>query len=200
MTDVVSVVGCGPSALKCGAERAPGYVIAVNDAFRHVRHDAVLSMDGRWAKHRFLEAYNKAPAMWLRGSAFGHIDFDDMRGEQHYPKLTIFDCDTKSDEFGSNPTRLNGGNSGYCAINLAFTMTPRTVYLFGFDYTSPGKHFHPESEWSQRGEGCTNTPRKFAVWSVAFQTAREYFDRIGCKVINTNRNSAVRSFKFGDAP
>lgn len=197
--EIISVVACGPSALKCGAAKAPGFVIAVNDAFRHVRHDAVLSMDGRWAKNRFLEAV-RSPELWLRTSAFGHVDFSDSRGPQDYPNLRLFENDNKSDVLSINPQRLNGANSGYCALNLAFTMKPRYVYLFGFDYRGVGKHFFPEYEWYATGEGCRNTPRKFADWSTSFYQARRQFDDIDCTVYNTNRESLVRAFKFKDCP
>lgn len=200
---IVSIVACGPSALKCGAARAPGFVIAVNDAYQHVRHDAVLSMDGRWAKHRVRSDFlgPDGPPLFVRESAWLHVPDWELLRQPEAPRVHVFACDHTSAEFAEPPdagARLNGKNSGYCALNLAYQMRPKTLYLFGFDHS--GGHFHPESEWRQRGEGCANTPRKFADWSTDCYIARSYFDDAGVHVINTNRKSIVRAFEFGDAP
>lgn len=194
---IVSVVACGPSALRCGAARAPGYVIAVNDAYAHIRHDAVLSMDGRWTTNRVPEMTDGDGPIYLRRSAFNKL------GKLHVPtetlqRVRVFDCDWESAVFGHSVSHLNGANSGYCALNLAYVMRPDIVYLFGFDHK--GEHFHRESDWVQRGEGCANSPRKFSAWADMCYTAREQFDAAGIAVINTNADSAVRAFKFGDAP
>lgn len=200
--DVVSIVACGPSALACGAERAPGYVIAVNDAYRHVRHDAVLSMDGRWAANRFRDVVDTPAEMYIRARAFNHVDLSYL-GQYRtatFPRLNVFECDNHTDTFSDRkrPLQLNGPNSGYCALNLAYQLRPRIVWLFGFDHS--GRHFHPESEWRQRGEGSVNTPRKFAEWSASCYEARRFFDDRGILVVNTNKNSMVRAFGFGELP
>lgn len=197
MNRIVSIVACGPSALKCGAAYAPGYVIAVNDAYQHVRHDAILSMDGRWAKNRMPHMGDTTGPIYLRRSAFGHVDTNTVPTDI-LRRIQVFDCDHTSSLFGHFASRLNGPNSGYCALNLAYVMCPDTLYLFGFDHH--GNHFHKESEWRQRGEGCSNSPAKFANWAEACKTARSMFDSIGVRVINTSRDSKIRAFEFGDAP
>lgn len=197
MNRVVSVVACGPSALNCGAAKAPGFVIAVNDAYQHVRHDAILSMDGRWAQNRLPTMLNGGGPIYLRRRAFNKLKPGTIRTEtlQH---VRVFDCDRTSGVFGFHAHQLNGPNSGYCALNLAHVMRPDVVYLFGFDHK--GDHFHPESEWRQRGEGDANSPTKFADWAIMCHTARKLFDAAGIRVINTNRDSAINAFEFGDAP
>lgn len=195
MYDVVSIVGGGPSALECGAARAPGYVIAVNDAYQHVRHDAVLSMDGRWALHRMPDFGGRnGPTLWLRRRALTKLGgFNQVL----WPRVRVFDCDHNSPHFGG-PGQLNGGNSGYCAMNLAWQMWPKTVYLFGFDHT--GGHFHPEYEWRLRGEGSCNSPEKFRNWAKDCKRARELFDERGVEVFNTSDRSTISAFTFKCAP
>lgn len=195
MPEVVSIVACGPSALKCGAASAPGHVIAVNDAYQHVRHDALLSMDGRWAMNR-VPTLGNGPPLFLRRSAAAHCNPTTIA--LHERLIHLFDCDHQSDEFSNNLMQFNGPNSGYCALNLAYQMSPKIVYLFGYDHK--GGHFHKESEWRQRGEGCSNSPRKFAEWSVSCYEARRAFDSRSIAVINTNPDSMVRAFEFGSAP
>lgn len=197
MDRVVSIVACGPSALRCGAARAPGFVIAVNDAYQHVRHDAVLSMDGRWAKNRLPMFMGGDGPIHIRRSAMRHVNPSDC-STRTLQRVRVFDCDHTSGVFGHAAYHLNGPNSGYCALNLAYVMRPEVVYLFGYDHK--GDHFHPESEWRRRGEGCVNTPRKFKEWADMCETAREMFDAAGIHVVNTNRDSAIQAFKFGDAP
>jgi hypothetical protein len=196
---IVSVVACGPSALDCGAARAPGFVIAVNDAFMHVRHDAVLTMDGRWIRYRVPKHFMSAngPPLYVRTSAWRHLPANCDGGDAaHYGRIKLFDCNHATPTFGSTENQLNGPNSGYCALNLAYVLRPQLVYLFGFDHQ--GKHFHKESEWRLRGEGCANSASKFRVWAEACDVARTLFDARGIRVINTNRNSLIKSFKFGD--
>lgn len=196
MQEVISIVACGPSALVCGAAEAPGWVLAVNDAYRHVRHDAILSMDGRWAMHRVPELQGPGAPLYLRRRAVGHVNPELIKTLQR--NLVVFECDNHSPYFGKHQCQLNGQNSGYCAINLAYVLRPKRVFLFGFDHK--GDHFHPESEWRQRGEGLRNTPEKFKVWSRDYKVARELFAERGIEVINTNRDSGIRAFDFGDAP
>lgn len=193
--DVVSIVACGPSALECGAKSAPGFVIAVNDAFQHVRHDAVLSMDGRWATHRADRWRNTfRDALWLRRRACAQIGYT----VREYPSVVPFDCDNHSATFSDKLGTLNGQNSGYCALNLAYQMRPKVVYLFGYDHK--GDHFHPESEWRLRGEGSRNGAGKFMTWAEDCVVARKAFDRVGVRVVNTNRDSRITAFDFGHAP
>ena len=191
---VVSVVACGPSALLCGAADAPGHVIAVNDAFLSVRHDRVISMDGRWSMHRVPAHFagTEWPPLHLRRSAFDKVP---NNKHEDYKHIRTFDCDWQSAAFGKHIYQLNGPNSGYCALNLAYVMRPELVVLYGFDHA--GGHFHAESEWRQRGEGCANSDAKFKVWVGACKTARQMFDARNIRVINTNPESRIRAFEFG---
>jgi hypothetical protein len=198
LIETVSIVAGGPSALKCGAARAPGTVIAVNDAFRHVRHDVVLTMDGRWLRYRIPGGELLKP-LYARRSAWIKAGFAPALTSGGYGvRAHLYECDNNATEFGCDVDTLNGPNSGYVALNLAFVMRPVRVFLFGFDHK--GAHFHAENEWTQRGEGCRNTPKKFARWADACVHARKQFDDAGIRVINTNHDSAIRAFIFGDAP
>lgn len=191
---IVSIVAGGPSALKCGASVAPGYVIAVNDSYQHVRHDAVLSMDGRWAMHRAPEWFDRddAKPLHLRDKAWRKVQLPERTG---IPALSIFNNDNKTGRFGQTQHTLNGPNSGYCALNLAFTMRPFTVYLYGFDHR--GDHFYPESEWRKRGEGSVNGAGKFVEWASYCFAAQTQFQRHGIDVVNTYNDSRITAFRFG---
>jgi hypothetical protein len=190
---VVSVIASGPSAAACEAENAPGYRIGVNDMFRHVRVDAVLSMDGLWAFNRLPVYFAKPTAsvqVHVRRSAFKY--FPDKRDA--FPHINVFDCDNKSDVMSPDRRVLNGRHSGQCALNLAFTMKPRTVFLYGFDLTDPEQHAHPDYEW--KGQGNTNSVGKFREWADGFDASAVYFRAAGIQVFNTNRRSGIRAFPY----
>ena len=193
---IVSVVASGPSALECGAAHAPGYVIACNDMFFHARPDAVFSMDGLWAKHRvpkFFSQPNSGCAIHLRRSAFKYIG-----GPATYSHINVFDCDTKSDVMSPDASVLNGRHTGQCALNLAFTMNPRTVFLYGFDLGKDTGHCHRDYEW--KGQGNTNNQTKFREWRDGFEVSAQYFRAAGIAVHNTNKYSGIRAFKYGRPP
>lgn len=193
---IVSVVASGPSALECGARRPPGYVIACNDMFMHVDcPSAVFSMDGLWAKNRIPRYFTQPRAdcqVFLRRSAFKY--FPD--GPASFPHVNVFECDNASDVMSPDRTVLNGRHTGQCALNLAFTMKPRTVFLYGFDLNSHDTgHCHRDYEW--KGQGNTNNARKFREWVDGFDVSARYFEAAGIQVFNTNPRSAIRAFKHG---
>lgn len=188
---ILSVIACGPSALECGEIK--GIRIGVNDAYRHVECDRVISMDGRWASHRAADFLGEtSPPLYLRRSAYGHV--------QHFPPqhFRIYDCDINTHTFGEDEHTLNGNHSGYCALNLAYVMAHKfpieTVYLYGFDMREP-THFFGQYEW--HGEGSSNSTGKFRKWADELAHAAIQFDKVGVKVFNTNKESAVKCFPFG---
>lgn len=191
---VVSVIACGPSAPQCGADKAPGYRIAVNDAFLHFDHDCVLSMDGIWARERVPVYWAAAGTpLHLRRSAFKYFP----NGRQDYPHINCFDCDNHSDEMSPDRHTLNGRHSGQCALNLAFTMRPRCVFLYGFDLGEPTHFFGP---YAWHGEGNTNNETKFREWRRGFENSAQYFNMAGIQVWNTNPESRIKAFPHGRPP
>jgi len=191
---IVSVVASGPSALECGASHAPGYVIACNDMFIYTRPSAVVSMDGIWCRERvpkYFSRPNSECSVHVRRSAFKY--FPD--GPAAYPHINVFECDNKSDVMSPDRRTLNGRHTGQCALNLAFTMKPRTVFLYGFDLGRDTGHCHRDYEW--KGQGNTNNADKFREWIDGFEVTARFFQAAGIAVYNTNRHSAIRAFKYG---
>ena len=189
---VISVIACGPSALRCGAKRSPGIRIAVNDAYRYVECSHVVSMDGRWFENRaadFCDAMS--PLLYIRGKTIA------KRVKPDGCLFRTFKCEIEKTEFSESRDQLNGDNSGYCALNLAYIMRPERIYLYGFDmkFQKGSDHFFGDYPW--KGEGCTNSGKKFAKWSAAMSDAARQFDRAGIEVFNTNSASAIKAFKFG---
>jgi len=189
---IISVIACGPSALRCGAQQAPGVKIAVNDAYRFVECSYVVSMDGRWFQHRAEDfCDSKCPTLLIRGKTIK------KRGSPQGCRKIEFDNNRETTKFGPSCTELNGENSGYCALNLAYLLGPERVYLYGFDmnYENGKDHFFGDYEW--KGEGCSNSGKKFAKWVKEMEDAAEQFEKAGIEVFNTNPQSAIKAFKYG---
>lgn len=192
--DTVSIVACGPSALDCGAARAPGMVIAVNGAAAHVRYDVALTMDGRYSRNRWRE--HRGRQWFVRRSAWQHAM---NAGATPWDGLHVYDCDREQTEFARGlhdvgVWTLNGSNSGYNALNLAYSLRPRRVYLYGFDMGEP-EHFFGEYPWSHEAAG--NNTAKFKDWRKEMVHASGQFRRAGIQVYNTNRLSNIKAFPHG---
>lgn len=198
--EVISIVGCGPSALDCGAGSAPGFVIAVNGAFEYVKHDAALSMDGRFASNCVPRMFGAVP-IWLRDRAYRKLKPAELSSATRH-HINVFANTHTTTTFAENalyPTtswQLNGDHSGYCALNFAYSLRPRVVYLYGFDlHDTDIQHFFGRYPWD--GLGSNNSPTKFAKWRKDMFAAAVQFDAKGIRVFNTSRNSAIKAFEFG---
>lgn len=193
--DVVSIISGGPSASLIDLNQVPGFVIGVNNASLHIpRIDAAVSMDRRWA-----EAYwpwcnerneNGRLEVHLRPNAVLNIP---DRPEW----LRVYQCDHRMHIMSDEPGRLNGTNSGGIALNLAYQMRPKRLYLFGFDYR-PG----PKNEWHWfEHTGKTDTVGAFSIhanryrgWAQQFSDAGPKFKARGIQVLNVSDISMVTAF------
>jgi hypothetical protein len=197
---IVSVIGCGPSAASCGAATAPGIVLAVNDAALHFPHDAIVSMDGRWAVNRVPHFLGKGNLrtlcmndIWLRDRAWAKLGIAQKPDYVH-----TFEVDTKSDVLGHGD-RLVGLHSGAVGVNLARTMSPDLIYLYGFDaaFGKDGKHhFFGDYPWKDETETRLSR-RKFRSWATQMEKFAVQLKAAGIRVVNTNKNSEYRCFEFG---
>jgi len=62
--------------------------------------------------------------------------------------MMLFKCDNETDVLSNVPGILNGRSSGHCALNLAYQMHPKRIFLFGYDYT--GKpYWYGAYPWSK---------------------------------------------------
>lgn len=187
--DSLSVIGGGWSAGQVDLARAPGPVIAVNDAALHApRVDFVVSMDRLWIENRRDWLVQQAKPTWLRRGAAKSLAED-------WPGLVRFDCDHTATEFAADPETLNGTNSGFCALNLAWGMRPRRLYLFGFDMgRSPGgqAYFFPAYPWA-KPQGNTSSGR-YSEWAAQLAAAARQFKAAGIDVLNVSASKAVTAF------
>jgi hypothetical protein len=185
----VSVVAGGYSVRSVDTSRLPGHVIAVNDSAVYLpRWDACVSMDRLWSENRaqwLLENAGDRP-LYFRASAFPAALLE-------RPNTHRYNCDHTSVYFGPTPMHLNGTNSGYVALNLAYTMRPRELYLFGFDMQrGPNNeaHWYPDYPWNPKA----SSSGKLNEWSRQFDTVAQQFRRQGVKVFNVSDRSLLQQF------
>lgn len=193
---VVSVISGGWSASQVDLARAPGFVIGVNNAAIHApRVDAAISMDRRWAEAYWPWAAERSAVgefkLWLRPNNVLNItDRPDW--------LQIYRCNHRTHIMSDEAGVLNGTNSGGVALNLSYSMRPKTVYLFGFDYR-PGPHGEPHWFENSGNTGVVGAfsihNRRYAGWAKEFDAAGRKFIAAGIDVVNVSDTSIVRAFR-----
>ena len=191
MDQVVSIVAGGWSFSRVNRRYLEGTtIIGVNDSAIYLdRVDIVLSMDRMWAEHRWPRVYDMAVETWLSLNALKNIP-------RPLPQwVKPFEYDRTTPALSEDRGRLNGDNSGYCALNLAYLMRPREVRLFGFDM-KPGPKGEPywylPYPWTKR-PGATNKG-KFPHWAKAFDVAADAFNDAGIDVVIYG-DSRITSFR-----
>lgn len=171
-----------------------GQVIGVNDsAVRAPRIDHVVTMDRLWLEYRWPQLLEKKAPTWVRRSAAQNIPVD-----QHWPGLTIFENDNASVEFSTDPQRLNGTNSGFCALNLAYQMQPARLFLLGFDMNRDNfgrAYWHEPYPWNRGHVNGTTSNGKYSQWAKQFARAAAAFTAAGIEVFNVSPQSAIQNFR-----
>lgn len=110
--------------------------------------------------------------------------------------LRPFACDYKSTTFSPDPKTLNGTNSGLCALNVAFLLKPKRVYLVGFSMNrSPNgaAYWYKHYDWG-KPEGNTKDG-KYAEWAAELVHVAEQFKAAGIEVLNVSLTSSIDAFR-----
>lgn len=214
---VVSIIAGGWSFLKMNPMCVPGHVIAVNDSAFYLRGrkvDEVVSMDRLWAEHRWDWLCENKIHSHIRRSAAQNLRVDERPVTTGSPPwLNVFECDNESVQLAGDgygpphfslfPGRLNGTNSGTCALNRAFHIRPLDLYLFGFDMQDGPEgqqHWHPPYPWADRWK--TNGG-KFASWAKEFDFIGKQLKSAGIRTWNVSDRSLISQFPtldYGDFP
>lgn len=192
--DIVVVAGgwsisqCDQSAL-CDRLRN-SESIGVNDSAILLPCRYALSMDRLWTEGRWIQLnlQYKLDRVWIRKGVAKNMPLPvEVNQFQHSGDCT---------EMTNEPGKLNGSNSGTCAVNLAWqwaynAVEPRRVFLLGFDMQDGPKgqkHWYPNYPW--RPNGATK-PGNFQQWAKEFWSINEKFKEIRVPLINVNRRSKI---------
>lgn len=197
MSDVFSIVAGGPSFLDVDHQKLPGMVVAVNDAILYLERpvDVGVSMDRQWFHHRWLDLRRNPPGIMLgRAQAIGQTPWKNTEWMRRFENSP---ADFLTDAFG----RLDGANSGECAINYVYQQAHAgdVVYLFGFDMGKSAKghgHWYPPYPWTI---GAQSSPGDFLKWAGRMGKIAKMFEAKGIEVINVCPCSLITAFKVKDA-
>lgn len=188
-TDTISIVAGGHSVSRVDPAKIPGLIVAVNDsALRLPRRDIAVSMDRLWIEHRWAELRALGVETHFRKGAAKNL-------APPLPAwLNLFDCDHTSAELSDEAGVLNGENSGYCAVNLAYQRRPRELYLFGFDMAAGPKaerYWYPPYPWVKPGKDTSRG--KYPAWAMSFELAARALARAGIAayVVGPSRIAAL---------
>jgi hypothetical protein len=171
----VTVIAGGWSASQFDLAKLPGTVIGVNDAgLLAPRVDILVSMDRLWAENRFDRLRGLRKPTWLRRKTLINIDLTGCRW------VTPFENDHTSTVLSDEPGTLNGTHSGFCALNLAYQLRPRDLYLVGFDMRRGPQgeaHWFPQYPWSENSTGAA----RLQVWAEQFEGAAKKLHAAGIR-------------------
>lgn len=157
---LMSIVGGGPSFGSIDRTKLPGEVIAVNDSAIYLpRCDYVVTMDRLWTEYRWNKIKLMDKQTWIRRSALKK--FPEFAEWQN---LHAFENDNgKEGQFSEDPAKLNGNNSGACALNLAYHLRPDHLWVFGIDMRqTPKPYWYEPYPWAPHG---ATKPGHYVNWA-----------------------------------
>jgi len=184
--DTISILAGGWSARNIDRSRLPGLVIAVNQSgVEAPKVDVIVTMDRLWIESCWSKLCELKKPTWARPAALLNIS-------DRPSWLNVFECNYKTVVFSDEPNRLNGMNSAFCALNLAYQMRPKRIVLFGFDMTRSEKgedHWYMNYPWAK---GTSNG--KYVMWAKQFGEVSNAFWAAKIEVFNASLQSKITAF------
>lgn len=198
-TDNIFIVCTGPSLQNFDFSllQNKGYIIAVNDAAKFIPFaDAWFTLDPWGLTTNQIDSsftglkYAAVPEDYgtIKANALSHrvmanpsINYLHRIGyhtndAQHDP-IELLDWGLNDDK-----SCINTGNSGFGALNLAYHMAPKHIFLFGIDGSS-GYFFN-----------ATKRTRSLQHLPSLFQSALKQLTHKNIKIINASENSSITCF------
>lgn len=194
--EVVSVVGGGWSFSQYQHKDVPGFVIGVNDAGLRLTRpvNVIITMDRLWTEHRWDKIADRCvldgALFYARPNALQNIS-----GWRDTLWTRCYANNENAFVMSPKPSTLNGSNSGMVALNLAYTMKPSLVCLFGFDMTVGPQgqpYWYPPYEWAPKGA----TPlQRYRKWVRQFDAIARQFEAAGIEVLNVSARTTLQAFE-----
>lgn len=194
-SEITIILGSGASVKHQGVDVSAlqqyGHVIGVNDSGIFAPCHEIISMDRLWMEARieFLKK-NKMKA-WLRWAAYRV----NLKSKEPWDGLEFFNNDYLGETLSDLEGVINGFNSGFCALNLAYKRKPHEIFLFGFDHKKDDQgnpYWHEPYPWA-RVNGSTGDKR-YVEWSKKYEVAAFQLREAGIAVYNVSPQSAINVF------
>lgn len=191
MVSNVIILAGGPSVREYNLRdlEQRGILIAVNGGAMYCKPHIALTMD-RLVGELCVPMWRMqgVPEIWIRDGTAKNFSPDGLRVFRHD---------------GDDPThmtpvsgRLNGSNSGTCALNLAYQMKPKRIFMLGFDMARGAAplnlpYWFLPYAWNTVGAAKDG---KLREWAEEFVLIEEQFKRAGIEVFNVNHRSRIKTF------
>ena len=177
------IIGGGPSLRGFDWALLEGrQVIAINRAYEMLPNATVVY----FTDARFWE--------WHRSNLLDHLGrlITSASKQVKHPRVELYRL-TGTEGIDETPGCLrHGNNSGFAAINLAYHLGARHVYLFGYDFCYGAEG---ESHWHS-GHPTLHRERVFEKMLPHAEALAVDATRLGLRVWNTNPTSQLRVFPF----
>ena len=166
-----------------------GHVIGVNDSSIHMPVHEALSMDRLWFENRWRVLRDmRVGRVWIREKCDCNVPRKDER--DNWVTFKHFSKPLPSD----TPGELHGGNSGTCAINLAFQrmLAGDNLFLLGFDMQKGPKgepYWYPPYPWASP-EGATKQGN-FNNWTKDLRAFANFGVSRGFNIYNVTTRSQI---------
>lgn len=188
LIEPVFIIGGGPSAasLELDTLRGAGTVIVINDGFKRLEWaDICFTADGGWFHAR------RADLRDFKGHVVAALwPHYDKPGLRHYTRVRL----VEGHRVSRDPRKaFFADNSGFAALNWAVACGARQIALIGYDLGPSGGHWHGGYEWASR-----IGPDHYPDWIRDFERVAPGYAALGADIVNVNRNSHLRCFRFED--
>lgn len=186
-TSVIFVIAGGPSAkgVDGAALMKLGFVIGVNDSALETPCHAAFTMDRLWFENRREQLTGKL--CFLRHTVY------DRYIANYNPWIGLYRIPMMYDKTQlSTGEEIHGNNSGFCAFDFAMRLSPKKIFLIGFDMSGANGsiHWYPNYEWTK---DKTNDS-KYKGWARWFDESAEECQKRGVLVYNCSESSRISGF------
>lgn len=196
----IIIVGGGPSikGLPLDEISQHGLTIGVNESSVMMPCHIAVSMDRLWMEARYEQLIDLGVTSYFRRCAWklGYV----------WEHLRLFNGDIECNAMSDDIDTLTGRNSGQCAMNLAYLMSPKNIFLFGFDMCTDkeGNHyFYDIKKLNDRKREVTDKKiqdktsagkYKSEPWMRKFHFMADEFKKKNINVYNVSEISTINCY------
>lgn len=190
----VILVGTGPSLAAFDFERLRGLgrVVAIKESIWDLPFaEACVGLDLPWMRRQADRLADVAKTIPLY---LGVPKHELPHKHVVIPGAIYLDRRRVGNELSDDPEVIEfGGTSGFGAFNVAYLKRARSIYLFGFDFTTAGGGHYCQSRYGHHPDPHFNQ-RYWPRWGSNFRSALPQLARAGVTVINASPISTVDAF------
>lgn len=188
-----TIIASGTSVTRkdvAAIERTDCFILGVNRAFEIVssdRLDALYACDQKF----WLHYGDQVPGACRKYTL--DKGWQDKKLLAEHRDLTVMQALTAEGISTKWPCLCTGQNSGYQALNLAYLLGFREVYLLGYDLKpGPGGKIH----WHDDHPKPMHNPKadRLKKWRRHYEDAAPLYRDLGCSVTNLSRETALLCF------